>query len=199
METHTAWGHCQEDISVWTVLISPSSPRSTIFRSLIRQVGQTPEKSLTSAWTHSSPQIWQLTLPSHLPALLSLWHTHTHTLEARHTHRCSHSSQFPSHLNTHTHTHAPTGKFVSVHFLPSSHSHTYAHAPLHTHRAEPHFDYEGKKEVLQGRKSYRNVRCVTVTFDGGERESVQKTAASHFVSSLIPPEIFGQRHVRFTI
>lgn len=96
-------------------------PLFTFFRSVVQQVHQTHEKSLTSAWTRISPQIWQLTLPSHLPVLLSLWHTHRG--------RNTHPSQFSSHLNAHMHRKVRSFSLHFSHFL--NYTHTCTHACVH--------------------------------------------------------------------
>lgn len=79
--------------------------------------------------------------------------THTHT----------DSSQFPSHLTTHM-------ALESLQLLPSfpSLSHTHTHRGTNSALRQ---DGEREEEVVQGRKSQRNVRCVTVTFDGDKCES----------------------------
>lgn len=89
-----------------------------------------------------SPQIWQLTIPYHLSALLPLWH----------------SSQFPSHLNTCTPP--KLCSFLAVLGVRAPRRHT-GEFSAETGRAKRRWDGE-----------QRAVGMWDVTFDGDECESV---------------------------
>ena len=162
------------DASEWTLLISPISAS---FFQISHSAGSADpwEKSnlrmnprLTSNMTAYTP------LSSPCSAPCSDTHTHTHTQRETDTH----SSQFPSHLNTH--------KKVCNFSVPVS---LFLHL-THFHTRELDFERrqrEGEEEISEGRKSWRNVRSLAVTFDGDKCGSAAIQPLSLLLSRLPLP------------